>query len=331
MPVRYAEARAHKLRTSIQLTGAVASRRASVVAAEVGGVVSKLLAREGDRVKRGAALAQLRQETLSLTLRSAKGQLEEARARLQLAVTDLERMEGLFEESVASRQQLDSARSEWEAWGGRVVQLEAEAARLQHDLERSVVRAPFEGIVVREYTAVGEWMDAGGSVVELVDFNALELTVDVPELDFAGVSTGEAATIRFPALGGMEIVGQVRAIIPQADPQARTFPVKIDFANPEGRIGVGMLGNVQLPVGEPEEAVIVPKDAIVSQGSGRFVFRLDSENRVERIAVQTGRAAGSWVAVAGELSPRDRIVVLGNERVSPGQTVQPEEREYELP
>lgn len=330
-PVRHTEARLHQVKGSLALTGSVESRRISVVASEVEGVVEQLMARDGDRVKKGQPLVKLRRTNLELRLQAIRGQLQEAVARQSLAQTSLDRSQGLFKEQIISQQQLDDAASEFEAWQGRVSQLEAEVARLEDDLARTVVRAPFYGIVVRELVAEGEWLGAGGAVTELLDYRDLEVTVDVPESSFAGLSIGAPARVVISSLGNLEVPGQVRAVVPRADSRARTFPVKIAIDNADGRIAVGMLARVHLSVGESRETVIVPKDAIVEQGREKVVFRIKEDGTVERLSVEVGSATGAWVGVAGELTVGDRVVTRGNERVFPGQSVETEIQEYPLP
>ena len=78
---------------------------------------------------------------------------------------------------------------------------------------------------------------------------------------------------------------------------SRTFPVKVAISNPEGRIGIGMLARVKLPIGEPEQSIVVPKDAVVSQGPERIVFRIGEGEVLERLSVETGTSQGVWIAV----------------------------------
>jgi RND family efflux transporter MFP subunit len=330
-PVRHTEAQQYAVRGSLYLTGSVESRRISVVASEVEGVVEALLAREGDRVEKGKPLVRLRRTSLELRLQAVKGQLQEAEARQDLAQTSLRRSRGLFDEQIISQQQLDDADSEFEAWQGRVAQLQAEAARLEDDLARTTVRAPFYGIVVREMVAEGEWLGSGGAVVELLDYRDLEVTVEVPEGSFAGLTLGSPARVVLSSLGNLEVEGKVRAVVPRADAQARTFPVKVAIDNAEGRIAVGMLARVELLVGDAREAVIVPKDAIVEQGRESFVFRIQDDETVERVPVKVGSATGAWVGIEGGIAVGDRVITRGNERVFPGQSVQTEVQVYPLP
>lgn len=330
-PVRSTEAREHQVRRSLALTGSVESRRISVVASEVEGVVESLVARDGDRVEKGQPLVKLRRTNLRLRLDAVRGQLKEAEARQNQATTSLDRFRGLFDEKIVSQQQLDDAESEFEAWAGRVAQLQAEVARLEDDLARTTVRAPFSGVVVQELVAEGEWLGSGGSVVELLDFADLEVTVEVPESSFAGLNVGSSARVVIQSLDGMEVEGRLRAVVPRADARARSFPTKIAITNPEGKIAVGMLARVHLPVGEAVEAVIVPKDAIVAKGRDTAVFRIKDDMTVERVAVQVGTSVGVWVAVTGGVQAGDSLITRGNERVFPGQAVVPEVQEYPVP
>jgi RND family efflux transporter MFP subunit len=331
VPVRYTEARQASLRRSLDLTGSVESRRSSMVASEVEGLVEKLAAREGDRVEKGAPLVELRRQNIALRHEAMLGQLKEAEARQQLALTSLDRSQGLFEESIISQQQLDDASSEYEAWQGRVAQLQADVARLEDDLDRTVVRAPYAGVVVEEHVAEGEWLTEGGEVVEMVDFRDLEVTVEAPESYFAGLSTGDKALVEIKAIPDYAVEGEIRAVIPRADERSRTFPVKVAISNPEGRIGIGMLARVKLPIGEPEQSIVVPKDAVVSQGPERIVFRIGEGEVLERLSVETGTSQGVWIAVTGGIEAGDRVVTRGNERAFPGMTVNAELVEYELP
>ena len=330
-PVRHTVARLHQIKGSLALTGSVESRRISVVASEVEGVVETLVAREGDRVEKGQPLVRMRRTNLELRLQAVGGQLQEAEARQNLAQTSLDRNRGLFEEQIISQQQLYDAASEFEAWQGRVVQLQAEVARLEDDLSRTTVRAPFYGIVVRELVSEGEWLGSGGAVSELLDYRDLEVTVEVPESSFAGLSIGSPARVVISSLGDLEVEGQVRAVVPRADSRARTFPVKVSIDNSEGRIAVGMLARVHLSVGEMRQAVIVPKDAVVEQGREKVVFRIQDDETVERVSVEVGSATGVWIGVRGAIQVGDRVVTRGNERVFPGQAVQSDVQEYPLP
>ena len=179
-----------------------------------------------------------------------------------------------------------------EAWTGRVTQLESDVARLEIDLRRATVRAPFSGVVVREHAAEGEWLAVGAPVVEMVDLGDLEVTVEVPESYYSGLAAGGTARVLFGSLAGYEVEGTIRAVVPQANPQARTFPVKIGLDNADRRIGAGMLAQVHLPVGAPRPAVVVPKDAVAAQGRDSVVYVIGEGDVVMPVVVRPGAAVG---------------------------------------
>ena len=330
-PVRYTEAREQPVQRTIVLPGSVESSTVSLVASAVEGVVIEVHAREGDMVHKGEPLARLRKTTMELRRNAAAAQLKEAEARLKLAERSLERSQELFESKIMSQQELDDAFFETTAWQGRVEQLTAEIARIDHGLELCTIRAPFAGSVVAEHTEVGEWMAIGDAVVELASMRDLEIRVEVPERYFHSLRKGGEAQVTFASIPGYEVAGIVDTIIPRADPQARTFPLKVALQHTNGTIGVGMLAQVSMPAAETYRAIVVPKDAVVGDGTNQHVFRIGSDATVQRVPVQTGEGLGDWIVIRSDIKAGQQVVTRGNERLFPGQPVTGELLEYELP
>ena len=330
-PVRYTEAREQSVRRTIVLPGSVESRVESVVAAEVSALVVELVAREGDTVEKGAPLVRLRTTTFEIRLQAAEAQHKEAEARMKLAERNLERARELFASKVISQQQLDDATYEFTAWQGRVEQLQASITGIKLDIARCTIRAPFAGVVTRERTDVGEWLGEGDPVMEMVSLDELEVRIEVPERYFRLLHVGGRATVSFESLPGLEVAGSISALIPRADPQARTFPVKVRVPNREGRIGVGMLAQVTFAGGESYRATLVPKDAVILRGPQQFVYLLNGDNTVSMVTVETGTGVGAWIAVEGGIKPGQKVVTRGNERLQPGQLVQGQPLDYPLP
>ena len=329
--VVYVEAREHAVRQMVELPGTVEARTAALVASEVDGLVEALRGREGQTVGKGQVLVRLRTADLELRLQAAEAGRREAAARLEQADADLERNRDLHDQGILSASQFGASRSERDAWQGRADQLSAEISRIRLDIERSSVKAPFSGVVVAERCEVGEWVGRGDPVSELASLHDLEVRVEVPERYFSQLERGASATISFAALPDLEATGEVSTIIPRANPQARTFPLKVRLANPQGRIGVGMLARVTFPAGAAYRATVVPKDAVIIRGAERTVYRLKDDDTVEPISVETGAGVGDWVEVKRGLEPGARVVTRGNERLRPGQAVRAAAGEHALP
>ena len=329
--IQYTVARQTEVRRQIELPGTVEAPKSSQVASEVEGAVERLHAREGEYVRKGAPLVSLKSEHLEIAAQAAEAQHREAEARLGLAERNLTRSRDLFESQVLSQQQLDDALFELDAWRGRVDQLAAELRRIRLDQERSVVKAPFSGIVASELTEVGQWVGKGTTVVELVSPAQLEVRVEVPERHFGSIRKGSAVDVRFDAIPGYEVEGKVVSLVPRASGNARTFPLRIQVGNDDGRLGAGMLAKVSINAGDRRSARLVPKDALITRGTKRFVYLVEANDTVSLVPVETGVARGSWVEVEGELPDDARVVTRGNERIQPGQQVLAEAVEYPAP
>lgn len=335
-PVGFTEARQYRIRGSLQLPGSVESNVVSLVASEIAGLVVEYPVREGDRIEQGQVLARLNKRSLELSLRAALAQLKEADARRKLARRNFERAEELFASNVFSRQQLDDTFYESNALQGRVDNLAAEIDRIKYDIERSTISAPFDGVVTAKHTELGQWLGIGDPVVELLSLDELEVVVNVPEQYYRAIRQGGSASISFEALPGSVVRGKISAVIPRADEQARTFPVKVRIPAQAGRIGVGMLAEVRLDGvsssgGAARTATIVPKDAIVSQGSEKLVYVMDGDNTVKAVPVTTGAGVGAWIEVDGPVSAGQQVIIRGNERLRPGQQVRGSPVDYQLP
>jgi RND family efflux transporter MFP subunit len=331
--VGYTEARSYRISQKIRLPGTVQTRLVSTVASEVSGLVIEFPVRQGQTVQEGEVLARLRRENLELRLREARAQLSEDDARLQLAERTMQRTKELLEKGAVSQQDVDDRESEFNSLERRADRLRAIIEQLEDDLERTVIRAPFSGIVVQEHTQLAEWIDVGGEVLELMSLDELEVVIDLPERYYASVRPGDRASASFDALPGVKVTGVIRAVIPQADAQSRTFPVLMEIPNLDGKIGVGMVAQVELSFGKSRTTTIVPKDAIVVQDRGQSAYVLDEEDHVWTKDVVSGTAVGAWVEVKGEIQPGQRVVTRGNERLRDGQKVRvnPTEVQYEAP
>lgn len=329
--MRYTEAREHKVQRMLKLPGTVESRTVSLVASEVAGLVDELLVREGDTVLQNQPLARLRTVNLKLQRDAAAAQLKEAQARLKLAERNLERANEMLESKIISREDYDSRYYEFHAQQGRIEELTALVARLDDDLERSTIRAPFAGVITAKRTEVGQWLDVGDPVAEMLSLDELEVRVDVPENYYRSLNPRARATVTFDALPGLTVPGRVTVIIPSANPEAHTFPIKVAIPNRQGRIGAGMLAQVSFPAGESYRATVVPRDAVIRRGEQEFVYLMNGDDTVSLVPVQTGTGVGDWVEVRGSVAAGQKVITRGNERLQPGQKVSGQPLEYELP
>jgi multidrug efflux pump subunit AcrA (membrane-fusion protein) len=234
---------------------------------------------------------------------AAKAQYE--RAGRSLRVAEL----GFRQEEVAAAE-------------AEVQRLQAKAQRLRDDVQKTIIRAPISGFITQRHAEVGQWIERGGKVVDIIDLAAVLVRVPVHERDIRLLRAGDEAVVSFDALPGRTFTGHVKHIIPQADLASRTFPVKIEVSNtPDSAIKAGMFARVTLRSGDVQPSVFVPKDAVVRRGTEQVVFVVH-EARVRLVPVKTGRTYEGLIEIVhGALKAGDTVVVTGNETLQDQATV----------
>ena len=202
-----------------------------------------------------------------------------------------------------------------------------EVLRLEDEMKKRTITAPFDGFLVERHSDVGQWVQMGGVVATLVDLTEVDVVVNVEESLMHLVAYRQQVNVSFDALGGQTLTGVVEYIVPKSAWQggSRSFPVKVRILNvfEEGSLPLlkeGMLGQVVLR-GDQHEALLVHKDAIVRSSGYPIVFRVDAQNRVQPIPVTELLSYGNSMEITAALEPGDRLVTEGNERLRPAQEV----------
>ena len=302
------------------LIGDVEPWRESTVAAEVAGKVEKLEVRRGTKVRKGRVLARLGMSDLSFKIDEARARKKATAFRLDKAKDLLARSEKMISgRGIPEREHAQTELTVREL-DENLVAAEAEISRLEDELAKKAVRAPFDGVVTNELTEVGEWVEQGGGIVHIVDFSKVRVLVDLPEKYVAGVNAGDPATVKFDALGNRVFMGKVHALIPYGNKDSHTFPLEIHFKNPELMIKGGMLARVQLDIGLRRMALMIPKDAIITRGSKTYLFTVH-EGKAKQVFVTTNLSKGDRVEVRGPIQEGEMVIIRGNERVRDGQPV----------
>ena len=229
------------------------------------------------------------------TYLAAKAQYE--RAQQSLRVAEL----GTRQEDIAAAE-------------AEVQRLQAKVQRLHADVQKTTVYAPVSGVITQRYTEVGQWIERGEKVADLIDLRAIFVRVPIHEKDIGRVRVGDTATVSLDAFPDRTFDGRVKHIIPQADAASRTFPVKIEVANtPDHALKAGMSARVRLRSGAARPTVLVPKDAVVRWAGKQIVFVVQDE-KARMIPIKPGRTYnGSVEVLEGGLKPGDIVVVTGNE------------------
>jgi RND family efflux transporter MFP subunit len=312
-----AELRAGTVSPQAEFLGTVHYVEVSDVASEVQGLVEAVKIEDGQRVRAGQPLVELRTDLLAKRLEATRSSHQQVLAELKIAEIELGRRQSLFEKGSISEQSYDDNRFRVRALERRANSLNAEVERIELEIRKAVILAPFDGVVIRRSVDRGEWIGEGKTVAVLARDEVIDVTVEVPESFIRQIRLGDPVRL---SIAGSDTEGTVTAVVPRGDVATRTFPVKIRAANQQAFIE-GMSATVWLPTAEPRSAFMVSRDALISN-SGRTVVFVVEDSRARALPVAVVAYQGGEVGIAAEgLREGMKAVVKGNERLRDGQEV----------
>ncbi len=333
-------------RTLLNASGYVTTRLEATVSSKVTGKVSEILVEEGMKVEKGQILARLDDSNVQTGLRLAEARVASARTSLaetepmvKYTAAEMERMTGLEKSRAVSASEVSRSVAEAGIQLARLERLKADivVAERQVDdwrqqLDDTVIRAPFAGVVTTKDSQPGEMispMSSGGftrtGICTLVDMASLEIEVDVGENFINRVKSGQPVEATLDAYPDWKIPCKVLAIIPTADRQKATVKVRVAFEKLDPRILPQMAVKVAFQSEESAEAVAkeslaVPKEAIAESG-GRAIAWVIRDGRVERRAVTVGGESGGEILVAAGLSSGESVVLNPPPALADGASV----------
>ncbi|SHH64646.1 efflux RND transporter periplasmic adaptor subunit [Marivita hallyeonensis] len=319
---------------TVSVFGEVVAGRQSAVAARVAGLAQTVPIRVGDHVEQGDVLARLDTELLEIELSQAEAQIAIAEAGIAVSQARLDRAEKAFrraetlrENSTIAEAQLEErasdfaeARGAFEEAQARIKASETALSEVRYRLENAVIRAPFEAIILDVATEVGQFISAGSQVATLIDTAALEIEASVPARFVNALRADQTVTATTDVGETVEL--SMRAILPTEFSATRTRPVRFELIEPNAAIAVGQTVTLDVPISAPREVTTVPKDALVQAQGGWSVF-LNQDGKATPRTIEIGAALDNAFEVISGLAPGDEVVVRGNERLRPGQDIEP--------
>jgi len=297
------------------IPGSIVSRADARIASVVAGRVV-WIADVGTRVRQGEAIARIDDTVPRLRLEDLRAQVARARAQHEVNSAQLERFNRLAATQALSASQLDDARAQREMSNDDLARAEAQLRQAQYEIDQSVIRAPFPGVVTERFIQMGEYLQTGAATARLVNTADTEARATAALELAANVHAGQSVTIRDH---GVEKTGTVRTVVPVGDDRSRQFEVRIALKSAEWLVGTPV--EVNLPMSSERTAVTVPRDALVIRENHSYVLRVTRANTVEQLDVTPGEGIADAVEVRGALAPGDRLVVRGGERLAAGQAV----------
>jgi membrane fusion protein (multidrug efflux system) len=308
MPVEVAVARSDTVVDAILATGQIEAMQSVELRPEVEGRIAEILVREGSRVGQGTPLFKVDDAEL-------KAEVARAEADRDLTRQSLTRTKDLLEQRASSQSELERAEATARS-------TEAQLQLLKVRLDRTVVRAPFAGVVGQRFVSLGDYVTTDTRLVTLQTVSPQRAAFQVPERYADQLARGQQVAFRVAALRGKEFTGRVDFVDPVVQLPGRTITVKAVTPNSRGELQPGMFIEARLATAVRPTAVVIPEDAVLPLQGATFVWVI-LDGKAHRRAVDLGVRTPGFVEAKSGVEAGEQVVVGGQERLAEGAPAAP--------
>jgi HlyD family secretion protein len=332
--------------TLLNATGYVVAQRKAALSSKATGRLEWLGVLEGTHVKKDQVVARLESRDVAAALGQAQANVEVAQANLEQGRAELRDAQSAFQRAAellnqkfitasahdAALARLNKAKASITGYQAAIAAARANAQAARVALDQTVIRAPFDGVILTRNANVGDNItpfssaaDSKGAVVTIADMDTLEVEADVSESNLSKIRVDQPAEILLDAFPELRLAGMVSRMVPTMDRSKATLMVKVRFVERDPRVLPDMSAKVAflsraVPPGDKRAVTAVPSTAIVARDGAAAVFLLDDGARVRRVAVTPGRKLGDLVEVHG-VRPGDKVVLAPAADLHDGQAV----------
>lgn len=286
-------------------SGSIEANESVELSTEATGIVTEIYIDEGNRVNRGELLVKINDSEL-------QAQLQRASFRLNLAEQREERQRRLLERGGISQDDYDATLNE-------VNVLRSEMQLIDAQIEKTEIRAPFNGIVGLKYVSPGSYIGPGTRIASLQEIDPVKINFSVPERYLAKVSPGDQILFNVQGVDST-FTGEVYAVEPRIETQTRTLQVRAISQNDDELLYPGAFANIELILDEIDDALMIPTIAIMPELNRQKVFVI-RDGAVEQVFISTGIRTSSKVQVLSGLERGDVIMTTGLLQATPGMQV----------
>lgn len=280
---------------------------------------------EGALSKQQMDLTQLQYDVAKSEYSTAKEQLSLVRSgareeEVEAAQKQVDQAEQGLRMAKSSRANGSLRHEDVKSARAGVVQAQAALLLARQQLMSTSIRTPISGVVSRRFAEPGQIANPGQPLLDIVDLSSVYFEAGVSEIDLHKVRVGQQVQVGVDAIPGKKFTGTVEKIFPAAEPASRQFTVRIKVANGKGDLRPGMFARGTIRIAKHDNAVIVPKDALISNGDGVSVFTVvDSKARYR--SIRTGFQTRTEAEAVTGVNPGDELVVVGQDKLSDGVKV----------
>ena len=313
--------RSNTLASGPSITGSVQPERRADLRAEVSAVVLDVLRENGDVVHQGDVLVRLDETAIRDSLSSAEASARAAALSLEQSRRQFDRVTTLRGSGMASAQALDDAETRLNNAQSELAAAKARSMAARQQLQRTVVRAPFDGVVSDRKVSAGDTAQVGKELLKVIDPSSLRLEGLVSADSIGLVSAGQGVHFRVNGYGDQEFTGKVRRVNPAANITTRQVEVLVDFVGDQQPKLAGLYAEGRIEAAKTN-ALTVPATALVRDGDAVSVWRLNGDS-VQKVGLQIGERdarSGDYVLKNG-LAEGDRLIRYPSATLKDGQAV----------
>ncbi|KAA0875907.1 efflux RND transporter periplasmic adaptor subunit [Nitrincola tapanii] len=309
LPAEVHRVEASHLDSVLSAVGRLRANESIILRAEISGRIEQILFREGEKVNQG-------QELIRLDSASYEAELAQAQAQVNLSRAEYQRAADLLERRVGSQNDRDTKLAQL-----RVHEAQMELARTR--LDKTRLRAPFEGVIGLRQVSPGDFISSGQDLVEVTDFSQMKADFSVPERFLSQLAVGQNLLIEVDALPGERFQGEIYAIAPSSSARSHNIQIRARIPNPDGRLRPGLFANIRIIIGENPQALMIPEQAIVPLDNQFYVMRMNEQNQVNMVPVTLGERRFGEVEIRSGIQAGDVIVTAGQIKLRPGMPITP--------
>ncbi|WP_415927051.1 efflux RND transporter periplasmic adaptor subunit [Mesorhizobium argentiipisi] len=312
-PVKVVEIGEAQTTRQLDYSGSVRARTEMNLGFRIAGKVTERLVDIGQHVNGGDVLARVDPADYELSVKSATASLDAAERQVETVDLARKRAEQLYAKNFAPKSQLDQARLTYDQAVATRDAARSALAQAQNQVQYADLKASKNGIVTAISADVGQVVAAGTPVMTVAVDGEKEVSIAVPETDIAGFKPGKEVKASFWSEEGLTLDGKVREVAGSADPQSRTFAIRVSLPN-DPRVLLGMTANVQATVGSKTQLVSIPLTAMAEKDGKQIVWAVDrASDTVHPRPIKVANFTVDGVAVADGLKQGDVVVAAGTQ------------------
>jgi RND family efflux transporter MFP subunit len=305
------------------ITGAIVPEKRADVRAEMGAVVQQVLKENGDTVRRGDVLVKLDESTVRDSLNAAEESLRAATLSFEQSERQLQRVKSLQSQGMVSQQAAEDAEVRRNNANSDVLAAKARVVNARQQLQRTEVRAPFDGVVVERKVSVGDTVQVGRELLKVMDPRTLRLEGRVSADQLREVRIGQTVRFSLNGYGAQRFEGRVQRVDAVANASTRQVEVVVALVGEAPTVaGLFAEGEVLTQTEAAQGKLVLPQGAVQPMGAKSVVWRLGADNKLQRVEVTLGEldARHGWWPVKSGVQAGDRLLRNPTASLSPGQS-----------